>query len=76
MSYDRDSISRFCSATGKPHSSTLTYCSICKSRLEIINLDSSLLPNFPPLLLPKSIRTIQPIWTLAVAAIERDNVNA
>ena len=76
MSYDCDSISRFCSATGKPHSSTLTYCSICKSGLEIVNLDSSPPPDFLPLPLSKSIRTTQPIRTLPVAAIERDNVNA
>jgi hypothetical protein len=76
MSYDCGGISQFCSATGKPHSSTLTYCSICKSRLEIVNLDSSPPPDFPPLLLPKSIRTTQPIQTLPIAAAERDNVNA
>jgi hypothetical protein len=76
MSYDSNRISQFCSATGKPHSSTLTYCSICKSGLEIVNLDSSPPPDFPPLPLPKSIRTTQPIWTLPVAAIERENVNA
>ena len=76
MSYNRDNISRFCLAIGKPYFFTLTYCSICKSGQEIINLDSSLPLDFPPLLLPKSIRTIQPIRTLAVAATERDNVNA
>jgi hypothetical protein len=76
MSYNSDRISQFCSATGKPHSSTLTYCFICKSGLEIVNLDSSPPPDFPPLLLPKSIRTTQPIRTLPVAATEQENVNA
>jgi hypothetical protein len=76
MSYDRDSISQFCSAIGKPHSSILAYCSICKSGLEIVNIDSSPPPDFPPSILPKSIRTIQPIRTLPIAAIERENVNA
>jgi hypothetical protein len=69
MSYDRDSISRFCSATGKPYSFALTYCSICKSGIEIIDLDSLPPPD------SKSICTTQPVRTL-VAATERDNVNA
>ena len=76
MLYDCDSISQFCLAIGKPHSSILTYCFICKSGLEIVNLDSSPPPNFPLLPLPKSIRTTQPIRTLPIAAIERENVNA
>jgi hypothetical protein len=76
MSYNCDSISQFCSAIGKPHSSTLTYCPICKSGLEIVNLDSSPPPDSLPLPLPKSIRTTQPIRALPIAATERDNVNA
>ena len=76
MLYNFDKISQFCLAIGKPHSSTLIYCSTCKSGLEIVNLDSLPLPNFPPLLLPKSICTTQLIWTLPIAATEQENVNA
>ena len=70
MLYNYNSISQFCLAIGKPHSSILTYCSICKLGLEIVNLNSSPPLDFPPLLLSKSIRITQPIWTLPVVAIE------
>lgn len=70
MSYERDSISRFCSATGKLHSSTLIFCSICKSGLEIVDLDSS-----PPTL-PSSTRTTQSLRIPPVAITERETVNA
>lgn len=68
MSYERDAISRFCSATGKLHSSTLTFCLICKSGQDIIDLDSS-----PPSL--PSNRTTQSTRIPPVAATERENVN-
>lgn len=71
MSYERDAISRFCSATGKLHSSTLTFCPVCRSGQEIVDLDSS-----PPSLL-QSARTTQSQSTrmLPVAATEREIVN-
>jgi hypothetical protein len=69
MSYERDVISRFCSATGKLHSSTLIFCPICKSGQEIVDLDSS-----PPSL-PQSARTTQSTRIFPVAATERENVN-
>ena len=68
MSYEPEAISRFCSATGKLHSSTLIFCSICKSGQEIVDLDSS-----PP---PLPARTTQSTRVFPVAATERETVNA
>jgi hypothetical protein len=70
MSYKRDTISRFCSATGKLYSSTLIFCPICKLRQEIVDLDSL------PLSLLQSTCTTQSTWIFPVAATERENVNA
>jgi hypothetical protein len=67
MSYN--TISLFCSATGKSHSLTLTFCLICKSGQEIIDHDFSLS-------LPPSTHMTQPHHPLHVAATERDIVNS
>jgi len=75
MLYDSNKILQFCLAIGKPYSFTLIYCFICKSRLEIVNLNSLLLLNFLPLLLLKSICTTQLIQTLLITATKRENVN-
>jgi hypothetical protein len=70
MLYKRNTISRFCLATRKPYSSTLTFCSICESKQEIINLNSLLLS------LPKSAYTTQLAYIQPVAFTKQDNVNA
>jgi hypothetical protein len=70
MLYKRNTISRFCLATRKLHSSTLIFCPICKLRQEIVDLDSS------PLSLPQSTCTTQSTWIFLVAATEQENVNA
>ena len=72
MLYKCDAISQFCSITRKLHSSTLTFCPVCKLGQKIVNLNSS-----PPSLL-QSARTTQSqsTWMLPITAIEREIVNA
>ena len=70
MLYKRDAISQFCLATRKLHSSTLTFCPICKSGQEIVNLNSL------PLSLLQSTCTTQSTWIFPIATTEQENVNA
>jgi hypothetical protein len=70
MLYKRDTISRFCLATRKPYSFTLTFCSVYESKQEIINLNSLLLS------LLKSAYTTQLACIQPVAFTKQDNVNA
>ena len=70
MLYNSNIISQFCLTTRKLYSFILIFCFVCKSRQEIIDLDSSLLS------LPKLTYMTQQLCNLLVASTKQDNINA
>src|SRR6266487_6036406 len=67
--------SKFCSANGNPHPQNATYCSICGSGVETINLSHSP-PSCTSLLVSNPIgRQPQPRLLPPAALIQHDAVN-